>query len=339
MHQYRERLAWAILTSEATLSLLKGASPIAGISPTDISRPGRPTGATHHRGARPRRAAGEPALHQYLRLGRQLLQESSPMAALRADMALSLGHESSGIVVDLGTQAQGFAVGNHVALEGRCNLYKKMHFQSRNSLTSREPSRSGLTTLPSGATSSRTMSLSHGRQRRRPADRRHGATAWLQRGRDRGGVDVTFECTGKEACMHTALYAARPGSSVIMVGMGAPAQALPVSATHLRGVDVLGVFRYANAYPHRVLALGLEGGHPELLESAGLGSVAARRRRVLGRRSDCGVCRWGPRLLLSRSGSGPGRHPPAPHRRRREGARERQPGRGERGPAPRSGHI
>lgn len=34
------------------------------------------------------------------------------------------------------------------------------------------------------------------------------------------GVDVTFECTGKEACMQTSLYATKPGGKVIMVGMG-----------------------------------------------------------------------------------------------------------------------
>jgi L-iditol 2-dehydrogenase len=62
------------------------------------------------------------------------------------------------------------------------------------------------------------------------------------------GVDVTFECTGKEICMQTALYATRPGGKVIMVGMGTPIQTLPLSAAHLREVDILGIFRYANTY-------------------------------------------------------------------------------------------
>lgn len=39
---------------------------------------------------------------------------------------------------------------------------------------------------------------------------------------DYEGVDVTFECTGKEACMQTSLYATKPGGKVIMVGMGKP---------------------------------------------------------------------------------------------------------------------
>jgi L-iditol 2-dehydrogenase len=62
------------------------------------------------------------------------------------------------------------------------------------------------------------------------------------------GFDVTFECTGKEACMHTALYATRPGGKVVMVGMGTPIQTLPMSVAHLREVDILGIFRYANTY-------------------------------------------------------------------------------------------
>lgn len=63
------------------------------------------------------------------------------------------------------------------------------------------------------------------------------------------GVDITFECTGKEVCMHTSLYATRPGGKVIMVGMGTPIQTLPMSVAHLREIDILGIFRYANTYP------------------------------------------------------------------------------------------
>ncbi|KAK8127559.1 Sorbitol dehydrogenase [Apiospora sp. TS-2023a] len=63
------------------------------------------------------------------------------------------------------------------------------------------------------------------------------------------GVDYSFECTGKEVCMHTSIYATRPGGKVIMVGMGTPIQTLPLSAAHLREVDILGIFRYANTYP------------------------------------------------------------------------------------------
>ncbi|KAH6660452.1 chaperonin 10-like protein [Truncatella angustata] len=63
------------------------------------------------------------------------------------------------------------------------------------------------------------------------------------------GVDITFECTGKETCMHICLYATRPGGKLVMVGMGTPIQMLPMSAAHLREIDILGIFRYANTYP------------------------------------------------------------------------------------------
>lgn len=34
-----------------------------------------------------------------------------------------------------------------------------------------------------------------------------------------------------------------------MVGMGTPIQTLPLSAAHLKEVDIIGIFRYANTYP------------------------------------------------------------------------------------------
>ncbi|OCL05189.1 GroES-like protein [Glonium stellatum] len=63
------------------------------------------------------------------------------------------------------------------------------------------------------------------------------------------GADVTFDCTGKEICMQAGLYATRPGGKLIMVGMGTPIQTLPMSASHLKEVDIIGIFRYANTYP------------------------------------------------------------------------------------------
>lgn len=74
------------------------------------------------------------------------------------------------------------------------------------------------------------------------------------------GVDVTFECTGKEVCMHMSLYATRPGGKVIMVGMGTPIQTLPMSVAHLREIDILGIFRYANTYPTGIRMLCNKGG-------------------------------------------------------------------------------
>jgi len=74
------------------------------------------------------------------------------------------------------------------------------------------------------------------------------------------GFDITFECTGKEACMQTSLYATKPGGRVIMVGMGTPIQTVPLSVAHLREVDILGIFRYANTYQTGIRLLGGKGG-------------------------------------------------------------------------------
>ncbi|KAI1133579.1 sorbitol dehydrogenase [Nemania abortiva] len=73
------------------------------------------------------------------------------------------------------------------------------------------------------------------------------------------GVDVAFECTGKEACMQTCLYATRPGGKVIMVGMGTPIQTVPLSVAHLREIDILGIFRYANTYATGLRLLSPQG--------------------------------------------------------------------------------
>jgi len=62
------------------------------------------------------------------------------------------------------------------------------------------------------------------------------------------GADLTFDCTGKEICMQAGLYATRPGGKLVMVGMGTPVQTLPISASHLKEVDIIGIFRYANTY-------------------------------------------------------------------------------------------
>ncbi|KAI1827586.1 alcohol dehydrogenase GroES-like domain-containing protein [Xylaria intraflava] len=64
-----------------------------------------------------------------------------------------------------------------------------------------------------------------------------------------GEVDVTFECTGVESCMHTGIYSTKPGGKVMIIGMGTPIQTIPISAASLKEVDLVGVFRYANTYP------------------------------------------------------------------------------------------
>jgi L-iditol 2-dehydrogenase len=53
----------------------------------------------------------------------------------------------------------------------------------------------------------------------------------------------------------TYFKAAAPGSKVLYVGMGTAVLALPVGASMLREVDLIGVFRYANTYPEALALL------------------------------------------------------------------------------------
>lgn len=64
-----------------------------------------------------------------------------------------------------------------------------------------------------------------------------------------GEFDYTFECTGVESCVQTGIFATAPGGKLMFVGMGNPIQHLHIGSAALREVDLLGVFRYANAYP------------------------------------------------------------------------------------------
>lgn len=79
-----------------------------------------------------------------------------------------------------------------------------------------------------------------------------------------GGFDIAFECTGVPSCLQSSIYATRPGGKIMLIGMGTPIQTLPISAAHLREVDLIGVFRYANTYPEGIKVLSRkEPGYPE----------------------------------------------------------------------------
>ncbi|EWG42282.1 L-iditol 2-dehydrogenase [Fusarium verticillioides 7600] len=98
---------------------------------------------------------------------------------------------------------------------------------------------------------------------------------------DEDGVDVTFECTGKEVCMHTSLYATKAGGKVIMVGMGTPIQTLPLSVAHLREIDILGVFRYSNTYPTGIRLLCSQAANPSSCSLPSLDDMVTHRFKGL----------------------------------------------------------
>ncbi|KAL2758381.1 hypothetical protein ACRALDRAFT_1029784 [Sodiomyces alcalophilus JCM 7366] len=100
-------------------------------------------------------------------------------------------------------------------------------------------------------------------------------------GKAAGQVNATFECTGVEMCMQTAIYSTRPGGKILIIGMGTPIQTLPVSAAALREVDLVGVFRYANSYAR---AIDLIAQRPTDLPP--LGKLVTHRFSGLGRIRD-----------------------------------------------------
>lgn len=70
------------------------------------------------------------------------------------------------------------------------------------------------------------------------------------------GFDVVYECTGAESCLQTAIHACKPGGNIMMIGMGTPVQALPISAAATREVNLCGVFRYAHTYQSTIEMFG-----------------------------------------------------------------------------------
>ena len=57
-----------------------------------------------------------------------------------------------------------------------------------------------------------------------------------------------------------------------MVGMGTPIQTLPMSASHLKEVDIIGIFRYANTYTTGIKILS-SGALPNLFAACDSGAV------------------------------------------------------------------
>ncbi|KAF2666755.1 GroES-like protein [Microthyrium microscopicum] len=89
--------------------------------------------------------------------------------------------------------------------------------------------------------------------------------------------DAVFECTGAQASMQTAIFAAKSGGKVMVIGMGSPNQHIPITEVGMREVDLIGVFRYANAYPKAVELISSPCG-----DGPNFGSLITHRTRGFG---------------------------------------------------------
>ncbi|CAM0139504.1 hypothetical protein VKS41_004683 [Umbelopsis sp. WA50703] len=69
---------------------------------------------------------------------------------------------------------------------------------------------------------------------------------------DREKIDICFECTGVESCIQMAMFSARRGGLVMLIGLGKGRASLPTEVMSVREVDVRGNFRYAHAYPEAI---------------------------------------------------------------------------------------
>ncbi|KAI9282796.1 chaperonin 10-like protein [Umbelopsis sp. AD052] len=69
---------------------------------------------------------------------------------------------------------------------------------------------------------------------------------------DRELIDVCYECTGVDTCIQMAMYSARRGGVVMLIGLGKGSAMLPTEVMSVREVDVRGNFRYCHAYPEAI---------------------------------------------------------------------------------------
>jgi len=66
-----------------------------------------------------------------------------------------------------------------------------------------------------------------------------------------GKFDAVIECTGRVECITLGIYAAKPGSTIVLVGLGQRDKlySLPITHAAVNEIDIRGVFRYRNTWP------------------------------------------------------------------------------------------
>lgn len=78
------------------------------------------------------------------------------------------------------------------------------------------------------------------------------------------GADVVLECSGAEACVQMAVFAAKAGGTVVQAGMGKENVAFPITHVCVQGLTVRGSIRY------------LPGSYPAAIELIAQGKVEVK---------------------------------------------------------------
>ncbi|WP_353807890.1 NAD(P)-dependent alcohol dehydrogenase [Agromyces sp. SYSU T00194] len=97
------------------------------------------------------------------------------------------------------------------------------------------------------------------------------------RGTDLPQVDAFVDASGAESAVREGISTVRPSGRVVLVGMGLPEIALPVTTIQNRELVVTGVFRYANTWPTAIslVASGQVDLDAMVTGTFGLGEVQA----------------------------------------------------------------
>jgi L-iditol 2-dehydrogenase len=66
------------------------------------------------------------------------------------------------------------------------------------------------------------------------------------------GANVGIDCSGVPSALSTLLDTAASGGRVVMIGMGPQPVEVDMVTAMVKETDILGVFRYANAYPKAI---------------------------------------------------------------------------------------
>ena len=61
-------------------------------------------------------------------------------------------------------------------------------------------------------------------------------------------ADICIECSGFESSQSMAIHATRPGGRIAIVGLGAPANRVPLSTATMKEIDLIGVCRIKDEY-------------------------------------------------------------------------------------------